>query len=115
MEHCSLTSNLKGQTEMKTVKNIKKKLEDNYAIIAKSDKGNSTVIITIDEYNQKLNDFIENNNFNSTRSEPTNKFQTKVREIIRKSTHLIQQSQKWQYINLNPTAPTHHKRTDKNS
>jgi hypothetical protein len=91
---------------MKTLKNIKKKLGENHAIIAKSDKGNSTVIITVDEYNQKLHDFITSNNFNSIRSEPTNKFQTKVRELIRKSTHLIQDAQKWQNINLNPTTPT---------
>ena len=91
---------------MKTLKNIKKKLEENHAIIAKSDKGNSTVIITVDEYNQKLHDFIATNNFNLIRSEPTNKFQTKVREVIRRKTHLIQQAQKWQYINVNPTAPT---------
>jgi hypothetical protein len=67
-KHSTLTSNLKGQTEMKTLKNTKKKLGENHAIITNSDKGNSIVIITVDEYNQKLHDFIATNNFNLIRS-----------------------------------------------
>jgi hypothetical protein len=39
-------------------------------------------------------------------SDPTIKFQTKIRNTIKESNYLIQQSQKWKYINLNPTAPT---------
>ena len=38
--------------------------------------------------------------------DPANKFQTKVRKVIKESNCSIPQAEKWRYINLNPTAPT---------
>jgi hypothetical protein len=90
---------------MKILKNTKKKLNDNSAMIIKSDKDNSIVIIKTHDYNQTISDLISTNKFNIVNSDPTNKFKTKIRTTIKESNYLIQQSQKWKYINLNSTAP----------
>ena len=75
-------------------------------MISKSDKGNSIVIIYLNDCTHKLQEFIDTNNFHVTKSDPTNRFQTKIGDTLKRSKTLIQQPQEWRYINLNPSAPT---------
>jgi hypothetical protein len=86
------------------VKHIKAKLKQNSAMISKADKGNSIIILYTTDYIQKLLDFILSNNFHELISDPTKKFQAKIRDTLKRSKTLIQQ--KWKFIDLNPTAPT---------
>jgi hypothetical protein len=44
-------------------KNIKQKLINNHSIIAKADKGNMLIILKKDDFINKLDNFISNNNF----------------------------------------------------
>jgi hypothetical protein len=44
-------------------------------MITKADKGNSIIIIYIEEYNKKVNTFIANNNFRKTNNNIINKLQ----------------------------------------
>jgi hypothetical protein len=50
-------------------------------------------------------DFISANQFETANLNPTNKFQIRIRNTIRECSYLIQHSQTWKHINLNPTAP----------
>jgi hypothetical protein len=51
------------KNEIKTVNQIKKKLSDAEAIVTEADKGSSTIIMYENEYNNKVHDFVNNNNF----------------------------------------------------
>jgi hypothetical protein len=52
-------------------------IEQNQLVITKADKGNTLVIIHKDEYHNKIQEFINNNNFNKLPSDITNKLQKK--------------------------------------
>jgi hypothetical protein len=47
-------------TIIETIRNIKKKLTENNLTIAKADKGKTTVILTLTECEQKVNNFNSN-------------------------------------------------------
>jgi hypothetical protein len=92
--------------EKNTINSIKSKLKTHEATITSADKGNSIVILPTVSYNTKIQNFINDNGFNTAKSNPTNSFQNKVRTTINKSTHLIPKDTRWKHINLNPSAPT---------
>jgi hypothetical protein len=64
-----------AQQEERLIKSIKSKINTHNATVTRADKGNSIVILPTDQYDQKLNDFIQNNNFMSTSTDPTKNFQ----------------------------------------
>jgi hypothetical protein len=92
--------------ETKTIKSIQTKLKHNEATITRADKSNSLVILPIKQYDAKIQDFIENNEFQSTTKDPTRHFQTQVRDTVNNSKTLIPRDSKWKYTNMNPSAPT---------
>ena len=57
--------------ERKTLINLKKKLTDNHALVTKADKGNTVVIMDTNTYNEKIQDFIADNNIVRLTSDPT--------------------------------------------
>ena len=56
----------KGIKEMNILRNIKKKLSENSAMITQSDKGNSIVILKRVEYNQKITDYTDSSIYNTS-------------------------------------------------
>ena len=86
-------TNTKSQNKFrkhaKNIKNIKQKLTDNNAIITKSDKGNTVVIINQQEYIQKSLDFIKDNNIKIIQSDPTKKYVKEINNAINKTNHLF--------------------------
>jgi hypothetical protein len=91
--------------EQKTIKQIKRKLKDHGAIVTKTDKDNSMVILYQNDYKSKVQNFIDNNKFQIESTDPTNKFQAEVRKNINLCTLVIPKNQKWKYTNLNPSPP----------
>jgi hypothetical protein len=87
-------------------KKIKGKLGQNNAVILKADKGNSIVIEYTDNYHNKIQDFISNNEFQIAKKDPTKRFQRNVRAVIRECQFLIGKEKRPKYVNLNPSAPT---------
>jgi hypothetical protein len=75
-------------------------------MMALAGKGNSIVILPIQQYEAKIHDFIDKNNFQISTSNPTKTFQNQVRKTINHSPTLIPQDSKWKFINHNPFAPT---------
>jgi len=80
--------------EEKKIRSIQKKLSKNNAMIARADKGNSIVILPTIQYEAKIQDFILNNNFRTTTTDPTNTFQSHIRQTINESRTLIPRSSK---------------------
>jgi hypothetical protein len=93
-------------TESKIVKAIQTKLKDNEAIITSADKGNSMVILPIQQYHMKIQNFIDKSRFQTSTTNPTKTFQNQIRKTINSSTKLINPDSRWKFINLNPSAPT---------
>ena len=89
--------------EMKTIRDIRKKLEENNAIITKADKGNSIVIIENDSYQEKIMQFIKNNESIILDKNYTKKYQKDIRTAINTCRTPIQKATKWKFINLNPS------------
>jgi len=75
-------------------------------MIAKTDKGNTVVILPIQQYNIKTQNFITENHFQTINTDPTNIFQNQIRKTIKNSKTLNPQDSKWKYINLNPAVPS---------
>jgi len=75
-------------------------------MIARADKGNSTVILPTQQYHSKIQDFLHENNFITTTRDPTNSFQAEIESTLKQSKTLIPRDNRWKYINLNPSAPS---------
>jgi len=73
-------------------------------MIARADKGNSIVILPTQQYESKIKDFLHGNNFITTTKDPTNTYQTEIKNTMKQSKTLIPNDSKWKYINLNPSA-----------
>jgi hypothetical protein len=54
----------------------------------------------------KVKTFLENNNFDTEPTDPTNKFQKEIMNDINLCQMIIPTDTKWKYINLNPSPPT---------
>jgi len=64
------------------------------------------VILYMDDYNRKVDDFISNNSFTLTTRDITNKLQRNVKTAIEACREVIPKEDRWRYKNLNPTIPT---------
>jgi len=64
------------------------------------------VILPTAQYESKIEDFIQTNNFQTSTKNQTKTFQAQVRKAINKSKTLIPPENKWKHININPTAPS---------
>jgi len=93
------------QLESKIIRDIKTKLTDK-AMINRADKGNSLMILPTEHYENKVEQFIQSNNFLTSKTNPTEPFQTQVRKVINNSKALIPANEKWKHINLNPSTPS---------
>jgi len=94
------------QTESKISRSIKTKLNDSRAMITRADEGNSLVILPTAHYENQIEQFIQSSNFLTSKTNPTESFQTQVRKVINNSKALIPSDEKWKHINLNPSAPS---------
>jgi hypothetical protein len=72
-----------------------KKLINNDVMITPADTDNSIVILPIQQYKTKTQDFLDKKNFQTSTSNPTKIFQNQTRKTINHSTKLISQESKW--------------------
>ena len=89
--------------ELRNLSSIQTKRKSSDAMIASAGKGNSLVVLPIQQYDAKVQNFIDKNNFLTSTANPTKSFQNQI--TINRSPNLIPNS-KWKFINLNPSAPT---------
>ena len=88
------------------IRSIQNKLNNNKAKITWPDKGNTIVILPTHQYETKIQNFIQDNNFRKATTDPTNAFQTQIEQTIKGSTTLIPKDSRWKYKNMNPSAPS---------
>jgi len=58
-------------------------------MITRADNANTVVILPTHQYETKLQDFIQNNDFHAKTMDPTKTFETQVRTMIKQSPNLI--------------------------
>jgi hypothetical protein len=75
-------------------------------MITRADKGNSLVILPTQQYESKVHNFLQANQFQTISTDPTKSYQTQIRKTIHSSRTPIPHDSKWKYINMNPSAPT---------
>jgi hypothetical protein len=92
--------------ERHILSNIKEKLSLNNATITKADKGNSIIIIHLEEYHCRILDFISSSNFTISKKDLTKTFQKELRNLTSDCHSVVKKQEKWKYINLNPSTPT---------
>jgi hypothetical protein len=92
--------------EHRTLNQIKEKLRSNEAVISKSDKGNSTVILYRKAYHNKVQDFINSNNFIILSKDSTKLFQSRVKATIKGCQLILPKASKIKLTNMNPVAPS---------
>jgi len=98
--------NRTARSEHNTIKHIITKIQNNKATVTSADKGNTIVILPMQQYQLKIHNFITNNNFQIAKTNPTKTYQNQVRKTINNSTRLIKPEHRWKYVNLNPAEPT---------
>jgi len=91
--------------EHRVLKQIKEKLQSNEAIVSKADKGNSVVILYLQDYHNKVQDFINKNNFTVLNKDPTQSFQNQVKATIKSCQSILPKNSITKVTNVNPTAP----------
>jgi hypothetical protein len=91
--------------ELRVAKSIKEKLHVNNATLTKSDKGNSIVIMYNTDYNDKVSNFIRNNNAQVTTNNTTATFQKELKLTLKECKTIISPEISWKLTNLNPKTP----------
>ena len=74
-------------------------------MISKADKGNSTVVLYIDGYYNKVQDFIDHNNFTVLSKDPTKSFQSKIKATLKNCQQILPKDNKTKFTNMNPVTP----------
>jgi len=98
--------NVLAKRQAYVLKNIKNKLTQENAMITKADKGKTIVIIYVHEYNTKVYDFINNNNFQLLRKNPTDKYQKHIANILKQCNQIIDKKQIKYLTQKKPRPPT---------
>jgi len=90
---------------LRIVKSIKEKLHANNAVLTKADKGSSLVITYNTNYEDKVSDFIQNNNALMTTNNMTVTFQKELKHTLKRCKTIINPEISWKFTNLNPQTP----------
>jgi hypothetical protein len=89
-----------------TIKTINEKLVKGNAILVKADKGKTCVIIYSDDYTEKTQTFLTDNNFQNLNNNPTDKFQKQLIKTLLQCDRIIPKKQIRYFIQKKPQSPT---------
>ena len=81
--------NIMAKRQTYILKYINSKLEKENAMVAKADKGKTCIIIYTDEYNKKVHNFLNENNFQNPQKDPTDKFQKLITKTLQHSDLIV--------------------------
>jgi putative IMPACT (imprinted ancient) family translation regulator len=90
-------NNARNKIEWKLIRNIRNKLAENELIITKEDKGKTIVVLTMEDYTQKVNNFIQENQFVLINNDPTKNYQKAIKHTITQCNNIIPKENKWKY------------------
>ena len=87
------------------IKQIKKSLQDNNLTIARADKSKAMVIIDKTDMEQKINNFISENNIMELKKDPATTYHKRTQQLVKKCTNIIERSKSTYMLNIKPEAP----------
>jgi hypothetical protein len=87
------------------INSINNKLKKENAIVANADKGKIIAIIYTKDYNDEVQDFLTNNNFQQIPKHPTNKYQ-QITKTLQNSNLIVQKNQIKYLTQRKPKPPT---------
>jgi hypothetical protein len=90
--------------EKKIMLNLREKLVYNNACISRADKGKTIVIVYVKDYNDKITNFIKDNDFVKLDLDPTSGYLKQANHAIH-SCLAIKSIDKWKLKGLNPAPP----------
>jgi hypothetical protein len=88
------------------IENIKQKIHQHNATITEEDKGKTMVIPYKQTLNEKVNQFINDNQIETLQADPTQKMQRQIQKALKHSSTLFNQNKKKLVLQMNLTAPT---------
>lgn len=91
--------------EQRTLHDINKKLSTNSALVVRSDKGNTAVVLYEADYVNKTYEFFSTNNIKEIEYDPTPKFQDKIKKLLKNCNFLLTQAEAKHCVVMNPTPP----------
>lgn len=91
--------------ELRIINNIKEKVKNNNAMVTRADKSNATVIITKQLYQEKVHQFILDNNIKKLDKDPTQIFVKNINNAINKCTNLFKDNSGKHLKQINAQAP----------
>ena len=71
------------------LKSINNKLATGKAMIARADKGRTTIVMYTNEYTSKVQSFLRENNFHTLQKDPTKKYHRTLQSILQQSNLVI--------------------------
>ena len=74
--------NTTHKRQLHVLKQIKLKITESNALIARADKGKTTVVIYAHDYTQKVHSFISDNNFHTIPNDPTTKYHNTIHKAL---------------------------------
>ena len=104
--HKTKYQNAKHKRQWHITKQINHKIANNKAMIAKADKGKTTVIIYTQDYNDKVHTFLSDNNFCTVHKDPTNHKHRTIQKTLQHCDKIIDKKQIKFLTQKNPTPPT---------
>jgi hypothetical protein len=99
------TTTHQNKQQLKLINNIKQKIHEHKAILTEADKGKTMVILYKQTLNEKVNQFINDNQIETLKSDPTHKMQKQIQNTLKHCNTLFNQSTKKHMLQMNPTAP----------
>lgn len=103
--HMKQNTENQSNTDSITLKKLKKKLQQNNTIITRADKGNTVILMDKNQYISKIQEFITKNKITKLKSDPTNRFQTKLRNTLKNIEYTLEDNEIRKLIQTNPSAP----------
>jgi hypothetical protein len=97
--------NINTQKERNVLKSIEDKVRTNDLIITKADKGNCTVVLNKVDYVEKVDSFIQENNFQKLDKDPTENFNKMVKSTVSNSKTIFDDWEVKRLNIMNPQTP----------
>ncbi|XP_018908846.2 uncharacterized protein [Bemisia tabaci] len=99
----TIGDSLSGRNVIQTIKTIKTKIKNDNLIVSKADKCNSLVILKECEYNQKVKDFLDNNEIEECKKNPVPTQNNHFRKLVDSCKELTEHPKL--LIEMNPRIP----------
>ncbi|KAI5719208.1 hypothetical protein M8J76_006830 [Diaphorina citri] len=91
-----------NKTNQEAVKAIQRKLRENNLIITKADKNNTLIIMKADDYDNKIQDFLNTDSIVELNRDPTATLMKNIRQLLTKDNALFQYPMKMYKMNSYP-------------